>query len=411
MDKIILVTVSYPFGSGEQFLESEIEFLSKKGMDITIYPSLRKGVARKLPNGVNVAHYSLKNPWYKSFINAVYILNKYLVVFINDLILTLKKERIDFFKLSRLGYIAVYWARSFRFILWYKALRDSKSYLYYTYWMNSESYALSVIKRKNLGLATISRVHGGDLYKDRTDGFLPFREVIVKSLSGIYPISNHGKKYLIEQYGKEFSEKIHVSRLGVSPSSRIKASSNTIVVASCSSDDPIKRVMLILQSVGELSTYLNEKVTWVHIGIEKNIFEKVYGAIVSKYPNLICNSIGVIPNSEVVNVYKKYRPSLFINLSESEGVPVSIMEALSCGLPVIATNVGGVSEILNDSVGRLVDKDFSLKVVVNAMSEIIKDREGLSIEALQKWSNICNENKNYTEFFLELQVFLKGRNI
>ena len=33
---------------------------------------------------------------------------------------------------------------------------------------------------------------------------------------------------------------------------------------------------------------------------------------------------------------------IFINMSDSEGVPVSIMEALSIGIPVIARAVGGI---------------------------------------------------------------------
>jgi glycosyltransferase involved in cell wall biosynthesis len=40
--------------------------------------------------------------------------------------------------------------------------------------------------------------------------------------------------------------------------------------------------------------------------------------------------------------------------SYMEGCPNAILEALACGRPVVATNVGGIPEILNDSCGRLV---------------------------------------------------------
>ena len=48
-----------------------------------------------------------------------------------------------------------------------------------------------------------------------------------------------------------------------------------------------------------------------------------------------------------------------MNVSESEGIPVSIMEASSFGIPVIATNVGGVGEIVENGYnGLLLNKDF-----------------------------------------------------
>jgi len=397
--------VSYPYGSGEQFLANEIEFLSKRGVDIVIYPSAREGEARNLPNGVKVAKFKNSTPWHILSLNVIQVFRKYFSIFIRDLFLTIRDENINIARYSRFAYIAGYWIRSFRFLLWYENCDIDKNCLYYTYWMNSESYAVSILKRFNQNLVSISRAHGGDLYVERNSGFLPFRKVILKSLSGVHAISDHGKKYLLDRYNHELNNKIHVSRLGVSSSSRVVPNNNNIIISSCSSDDPVKRVLLIFQSLGEFSKQNNVKVTWLHIGINKIDFERKYGLYLTKYPNLKYKIIGLIPNTEVVDVYQKNPPSLFINVSESEGVPVSIMEALSCGLPIIATNVGGISEIVDDRVGILVDKDFVFNDISNAISELINNREQYSKMAFSKWKDVCNEEKNFSEFYLQLEGY------
>lgn len=47
----------------------------------------------------------------------------------------------------------------------------------------------------------------------------------------------------------------------------------------------------------------------------------------------------------------------FCLFSENEGFPLAILEALSSGLPVVASNVGGISEIVNSDNGILIEHD------------------------------------------------------
>ena len=57
---------------------------------------------------------------------------------------------------------------------------------------------------------------------------------------------------------------------------------------------------------------------------------------------------GPVSRDAVVNLLKE--ATVFINPSYSEGLPTSVMEASAMGVPVVATNVGGTVELIDDWV-------------------------------------------------------------
>jgi glycosyltransferase involved in cell wall biosynthesis len=67
---------------------------------------------------------------------------------------------------------------------------------------------------------------------------------------------------------------------------------------------------------------------------------------------------------------------IFVLASHHEGLPVSLMEAQALGLPVVATSVGGVPEIVEDGVtGRLVPPGRP-DLLAAAVTDVARDREG-----------------------------------
>lgn len=62
---------------------------------------------------------------------------------------------------------------------------------------------------------------------------------------------------------------------------------------------------------------------------------------------------------------------IFILPSYIEAVPISILEAMSYGIPVIATNVGGIPSILNDSQNGMLIKPGDKESMFSALSALI----------------------------------------
>jgi glycosyltransferase involved in cell wall biosynthesis len=80
--------------------------------------------------------------------------------------------------------------------------------------------------------------------------------------------------------------------------------------------------------------------------------------------------------------------------SYNEGGPRVILEALACGVPVIATRVGIVSDVINQSNGRIIN--WSADEAINAFSEIknIKPAENLiQFERVSAIKNYADELK------------------
>jgi colanic acid/amylovoran biosynthesis glycosyltransferase len=106
--------------------------------------------------------------------------------------------------------------------------------------------------------------------------------------------------------------------------------------------------------------------------------------------------------------YRNNPVDLFINTSSSEGLPVSIMEASSFGIPTIATNVGGTGEIVRDGeTGFLLNADVSPKELADKIEQFALLPEGkkklLRTNCRTLWMDEFHAATNYERFAQNIQ--------
>jgi colanic acid/amylovoran biosynthesis glycosyltransferase len=83
--------------------------------------------------------------------------------------------------------------------------------------------------------------------------------------------------------------------------------------------------------------------------------------------------IGPAEQSAVLDWWQ--RASVAVLTSEQEGMPVSLMEAAACGVPAVATAVGGIPELVEDGVTGLLAPPGDRPALVAALERLLQDAE------------------------------------
>jgi colanic acid/amylovoran biosynthesis glycosyltransferase len=402
LEKVDLAIFSYnfPYGTGETFLDHELPILSSVFNKIHLFPLFygNNRTPRELPLNVSFSEPFIRFDIKKDKLKLIFwgIVNLSPVSFsISEF-----REKKVFKKwlwitnwLSTTLIIRILLkGKNFHLIL----EKTKPKSVFYFYWGDKSSGIVPFLRNK-INNPIVARFHNSDLYEEIKGGYIPYRKKLLKNLNTAIFISEMGRNYMVDKYS-EINFNSIVFRLGTRANHfSAKSKDGIFRIVSCSYVVPIKRVQLILEALQMLPF----KTLWTHLG-DGPLLPEIKKKINSGGSQLEGFFPGHLKNEEILKFYSENPVDLFINVSKSEGIPVSVMEAISFGIPILATNVGGTSEIVNETLGILISKEITAELIAKKITDFYFLDENRKMEmrkaAYHHWETNYNAATNYELF-------------
>ncbi|MGI6076732.1 MAG: glycosyltransferase [Fastidiosipilaceae bacterium] len=321
--------------------------------------------------------------------------------------------------------------------IWQKlqnVLMDFDEITLYSYWLYSACRVMlnieDLIKTyfPSVQTRTFSRAHRYDLYEwAEPRGYIPYRELFLNRVDGIFPCSADGVDHINHAYPDiiERTATVALGRLGTGEPVEMAQSLDhaaqeeiqnfkkadeaqdkpVFEMISCSWLRPVKRLDLLVAALANLNRDLPVTLRWTHFGDgdTQEQFDDLKALAASKLDFMDVRLMGSRSKAYILSYYLTLAPQIFINCSANEGVPVSIMEAMSCSLPVFATDVGGTKEVTGDGlVGVLWPKDVSAQRmaddILNFIDAPVAVRSEFAQMARTQWERMSQASVNYAQF-------------
>ncbi len=393
MKKLHLFTANFPTGFGESFLNNELPYLADQFSEVILYPYQKKERIQTAFTNQQKVVYREMEPHSFSVMDYLFLARLMLVEWFST------PKKIFFIRKLRSIFAAL--KNGLHLSKWIEKQEIDSYDAFYSFWMNEWALALAILKKKKKINQFVFRVNGYDIYDERHEGnYIYFKHFIYEQTARVYPLSKTSADYLKKR--TPHKEKIVVSYFGTNDLGTINQfDEHVFKVFTCSSAIPLKR----LDKIAEVLCALAIPVKWMHHGggetipLVKDILKEKGGHVEFLLSEKVENYF------EVIQLQKSFEPHVFINLSTTEGLPITIMEALSLGVPILANDVGSCAEFIKPDTGILVAPDEEPNQIAKKMAKFMR----LNANAFDRtkirlfWNDHFSAQSNYQKFAIELK--------
>jgi len=288
----------------------------------------------------------------------------------------------------------------------------------YSWW--SSFVALGASKAvENREICMVSRAHGYDLFAEQERvGFVPFQEKYLSLATAVFSVSEAGRRYLVDLY-PQYRHMIHVAYLGTLSAGEVESIRAPQVrsIVTCSSVVGVKRLDRLVDALEVLAhDWPQIEFHWIHIGGGVGLPDLVRKCATRDSLVGRTTFLGQVTPERVREFLSGTSVDAFCNVSSSEGLPVTLMEAASAGIPLLALDVGGNSEVVDASNGRLLPADATAGQIASALASILTaapdEVASMRQASRRRWQERFDGRRNYVDFarrLVELAQVPTGR--
>lgn len=249
------------------------------------------------------------------------------------------------------------------------------------------------------GISYSITVHAHDIFVDRSMLDLKLRDA-----KFIAAISEFNREFLVEHLGEWVREKIHIVHCGIQPELYHDLQSvkehQRFEIVSIGSLQPYKG----MQHLVNACALLRDRGIPVHCrivgdGEDRLLLEKLIAQTGLSQTVELLGAMDQVSVASVLRSAQVYaQPSVITPAGKMEGIPVAIMEAFAAGLPVVASRISGIPElVIQDKTGYLVPP-ADAKKLADALEDIYLNPTKASLLA------VAGREKVLTEFELGANV-------
>jgi glycosyltransferase involved in cell wall biosynthesis len=395
--KVLIVTSSAPFGRGESFVVAEANDMARAGASVFLFPAvIRRGTPNDFQLHDNCRLITRKGLFFRT-------LGMLLKYFLTRPMLTLQvfKSVVS----HSLGNTVKNWVIIPRALWIADYLKGNPVDHIHAHWLTTPA-TLAMIVGKITGITWSATGHRGDIVADNllSEKF--------EQADFIRFISDNGMRLAKERASLDL-DKAHVVHLGVNvplldTSRRRDSESRTdlLTILCPASLSPVKGHEFFFSALANLK---NRSGIEVIIAGEGELQETLIALANKLNISSIVRFKGHVPHAKLLSWYKNSQIDLVVLPSQDlggglhEGIPVSLMEAMAYGVPVISTQTGGIPELLRGKEGQLFgglvdprDK-LALAQLLDQLIESPRRRCSLGASGYERVSEEFNREKTVDE--------------
>lgn len=278
--------------------------------------------------------------------------------------------------------------------------------LFYTFWFDFPAAALALLKENNSDIRYVARAHGHDMLTTLGGNL---RRKMLQHTERLFTASDAGAEYIRERFSapgegdKAMTETLGCEKffLDVAAERHLRADRQWTFL-SVARVDANKRVWLNARLMKSLAVARPDTtIRWIHVG-DGPAMKDVTAALETKPDNLKAELRGALTNEEVQTLYRDEKIDWTILLSLQEGGrPIAACESLAYGVPVVASDIPGLNEVVDDDCGMLLPTDVTDEEFVRGIAPYLDSdlrSAAMRESALTRWSERFDARKLRSEF-------------